>query len=303
MNFNNVKLTSWIESFRFKTLPLAASSVLIASAISFWKGSFKPSVASLAFLTAILLQIISNLANDYGDSIKGSDTKDRLGPQRGMQKGIITQLEMKYAIIFFTIITILTGSALVFISFQNPFYISLYLMLGFFSIVAAIKYTVGKRPYGYLGFGDISVLFFFGWVGVLGTEYLQTMNFDNSILLPATAYGLLSVAVLNINNLRDIDSDKAHGKNTLAVRLGAKNARYYHVALLVSSIALLLLFTIFYNNSFLGYTFMLSIPSLFFHGRYVLSHSDPKDMRKMLKNMVQNAVFVSTLFSIGLFFS
>ncbi len=223
---HSVSITrAWLESLRPRTLPLAFASIVCGSALAYWQGVFDPAVAGLALLTAGLLQILSNLANDYGDAVKGSDKEDRIGPLRGMQKGIITQAQMKRALIVTVVLICLSGLALVAVACHTPADFFGFLMLGLASIVAAITYTVGTRPYGYMGLGDISVLVFFGWLSVAGSWYLQAHMLAPLVFLPATACGLLATAVLNINNLRDIDSDRENGKNTLAVRLGPVAAR------------------------------------------------------------------------------
>lgn len=160
-----------------------------------------------------MLQILSNLANDYGDAVKGSDKPDRIGPLRGCRKGDYPQ-QMKRALIVTVVLICLFGLALLCAAWQSVGDFIGFLALGGLSIVAAITYTVGTRPYGYIGLGDISVLVFFGWLSVLGSWYLQAHNVEAAIFLPATACGLLATAVLNINNLRDIDSDRQNGKNT-----------------------------------------------------------------------------------------
>lgn len=197
---------AWLESLRPKTLPLAFASIVMGSAIASLQGVFHPLIALLALLTAGCLQILSNLANDYGDAEKGSDTPDRIGPLRGMQKGLITAAQMKRAIMLTIALTIVCGIALIAVACHKPSDVVGFLILGLLSIGAAITYTVGTRPYGYMGLGDISVLIFFGWISVAGTFYLQAGYFDWIVMLPATATGLLSTAVLNINNLRDIET-------------------------------------------------------------------------------------------------
>lgn len=229
-------ITAWLESLRPRTLPLTFASIVVGSAIAAWHNSLKPGVALLVLLTAGLLQILSNLANDYGDAAKGSDKEDRIGPLRGMQKGMITQAQMKQALVITVMLNAIAGGSLIAVACEQPSDIIGFLMLGVLSIIAAITYTVGTKPYGYLGLGDVSVLVFFGWLSVAGTYYLQTHSFNNMVMLPATACGLLATAVLNINNLRDIDSDRANGKNTLAVQLGPQRARVYHVLLLSSAV-------------------------------------------------------------------
>ncbi|VFS46581.1 1,4-dihydroxy-2-naphthoate polyprenyltransferase [Budvicia aquatica] len=206
------KTTAWIESLRPRTLPLALASIVTGSALAAWMNHFQLDIALMALLTAGLLQILSNLANDYGDAIKGSDTETRIGPNRGMQKGLINLAQMKRALIIVIVLTVASGIGLIAIACKKPEDILGFLALGLMAIVASITYTVGRKPYGYMGLGDISVLIFFGWLSVAGTYYLQAGTFDSVVMLPATACGLLATAVLNINNLRDIDSDRMNGK-------------------------------------------------------------------------------------------
>ncbi|CNH86747.1 1%2C4-dihydroxy-2-naphthoate octaprenyltransferase [Yersinia aldovae] len=305
----NTRLTStsqtqaWLESLRPKTLPLAFASIVTGSALAVWLDSFKPAVALLALLTAGLLQILSNLANDYGDAIKGSDTEERIGPLRGMQKGVISRQQMKVALIITVTLTVLSGIALIAVACEKPSDVLGFLLLGLMAIVAAITYTVGKKPYGYMGLGDISVLVFFGWLSVAGTYYLQAGHFDSIVMLPATACGLLATAVLNINNLRDIENDKANGKNTLAVRLGPVVARYYHTLLIVAAIFCLTLFTILYLHNWAGWLFILAIPLLAKHVRLVLHDPTATGMRPMLEHMVKAALLTNILFAVGLVFN
>lgn len=290
---------AWLESLRPKTLPLAFSSIVVGSAIAAWQGSFRPEVALLALLTAGLLQILSNLANDYGDAIKGSDKDDRLGPLRGMQKGMITQSQMKRALMITVALIAISGSGLIAVACESVSDVLGFLLLGGLSIIAAITYTVGTKPYGYLGLGDISVLVFFGWLSVAGSYYLQTHTFDSIVLLPATACGLLATAVLNINNLRDIDSDRTNGKNTLAVRLGPENARYYHLFLLGAAVVCFSLFTALNLRNFWGWLFIFSIPMLASHALQVIGDKTARGMRPLLEHMVKAALLANTLFAIG----
>ncbi|MDC9604058.1 1,4-dihydroxy-2-naphthoate polyprenyltransferase [Xenorhabdus griffiniae] len=294
------QMQAWLESLRPKTLPLAVAAVITGSALASWTGHFKWPVALLALLTAALLQILSNLANDYGDVTKGSDTENRIGPSRGMQKGLITAKQMKNALKLTVLLSCLSGSALIAVACNNPNDIIGFLILGLLAIVAAITYTVGTRPYGYLGLGDISVLIFFGYLSVLGTYYLQAGTFSISTVLPATASGLLSVAVLNINNLRDIESDRQNGKNTLAVRLGGKKARYYHAAVLLTAMFCLVAFTLLYLNNWFSWLFLLAFPLLLKHTVQVLRDPTAEGMRPKLVQMVKAALLTNILFSIGL---
>lgn len=294
---------AWLESLRPRTLPLAFASIVCGSALTYWQGVFDPAVALLALLTAGLLQILSNLANDYGDAVKGSDKEDRLGPLRGMQKGMITQAQMKRALVITVILICLSGLSLVALACHTFSDFMGFLLLGLLSIVAAITYTVGTRPYGYMGLGDISVLVFFGWISVAGTWYLQANSLAALVILPATACGLLATAVLNINNLRDIDSDRENGKNTLAVRLGPIVARRYHAALLIGALACLALFNLIWLKSLWGWLFVLAAPLLLKQVVYVMREQDPVAMRPMLERTVKAALLTNLLFALGVVLS
>lgn len=291
---------AWLESLRPKTLPLAFAAIIVGTVLAWEQGHFDPWVALLALITAGLLQILSNLANDYGDAVKGSDKPDRIGPLRGMQKGVITPQQMKRALIVTVVLICLFGLALLCAAWQSVGDFIGFLALGGLSIVAAITYTVGTRPYGYIGLGDISVLVFFGWLSVLGSWYLQAHNVEAAIFLPATACGLLATAVLSINNLRDIDSDRQNGKNTLAVRLGPVNARRYHACLLLGALLCLALFNLLALHSAWGWLFILATPLLVKQARYVLRESDPLAMRPMLEKTVKGALLTNLLFVIGI---
>ncbi|KNC10629.1 1,4-dihydroxy-2-naphthoate octaprenyltransferase [Klebsiella sp. RIT-PI-d] len=294
---------AWLESLRPKTLPLAFSAIVVGTALAWWQGHFNPLVAILALVTAGLLQILSNLANDYGDAVKGSDKPDRIGPLRGMQKGAITQQQMKRALIVTIVLTCVSGLALVAVACETMTDFIGFLVLGCLSIVAAITYTMGNRPYGYIGLGDISVLVFFGWLSVMGSWYLQAHSVIPAIILPATACGLLATAVLNINNLRDIDSDRQNGKNTLVVRLGPLNARRYHSVLLAGALLCLALFNLISLQSPWGWLFILAAPLLFRQARYVMRERDPLAMRPMLERTVKGALLTNLLFVVGIILS
>ncbi|WJW81820.1 1,4-dihydroxy-2-naphthoate polyprenyltransferase [Moellerella wisconsensis] len=291
---------AWLESLRPKTLPLGVIAIVTGSALAYWTDNFKWPVALLSIITAGILQILSNLANDYGDAVKGSDTAERIGPLRGMQKGIITQADMKKALKITISLACFSGLLLIIVACEKPEDALGFLVLGLVAIVAAITYTVGKKPYGYLGLGDISVLIFFGWLSVIGTYYLQANSFDIVTILPATACGLLSVAVLNINNMRDIENDIKAGKNTLAVHLGAQGSRIYHAIIIISAILCLIFFNLIYLHGWSGWLFLLAVPLLLNHVRKVLNDPTTEGMRPMLVNMVKLALLTNLLFSIGL---
>lgn len=294
---------AWLESLRPKTLPLAFSAIVVGTALAWWQGHFDPLVAIMALVTAGLLQILSNLANDYGDAVKGSDKPDRIGPLRGMQKGAISLEQMKRALVITIVLTCVSGLALVAMAYQTMADFIGFLVLGCLSIIAAITYTMGNRPYGYIGLGDLSVLIFFGWLSVMGSWYLQAHSLIPAIILPATACGLLATAVLNINNLRDITSDRENGKNTLVVRLGPVNARRYHSVLLFGALICLALFNLISLHSPWGWLFILAAPMLFRQARYVMREHDPLAMRPMLERTVKGALLTNLLFVVGIILS
>ena len=290
----------WIETARPKTLPLALATILTGSALAYRAGHFHWGITILCLLTTLFLQVLSNFANDYGDHQKGSDTAERIGPLRGIQQGAISATQLKKGLYVMIALSFLCGALLIGIAYQNVSDLIAFSLLGVLAIVAAITYTVGNKPYGYLGLGDISVLIFFGLLGIGGTYYLQVHDFSAVILLPAIASGLLATAVLNINNLRDIEQDRKAGKNTLAVRLGPHNGRVYHCILLAVAALFYLLFALFNFHHLLGFIFLLTYPLLLKHALFVYSHKEPTALRPVLAQMSLIALFTNALFSLGL---
>ena len=298
----NEKLKMWWETARPKTLPLALASIFTGSALGYWANpqGFNGLVMALCLLTTILLQVLSNFANDYGDHQKGSDTEERIGPLRGIQKGAISAKELKWGLILMVVASFLSGSFLIGIAYENLSDLLAFAGLGILAIVAAITYTVGAKPYGYMGLGDISVLVFFGLLGVGGTYYLQTHSIDSHIILPAIGSGLLASAVLNINNLRDIEQDAKAGKNTLAVRLGAHKGRVYHCILLSVAALCYLAFAVATAISWTNYLFVLAMPLLAKHAIFVYRSQQPSELRPMLAQMSMISLLINILFSLGL---
>ncbi len=219
----------WLQAFRLRTLPLSLSCIIMGGFLASAAGAFRWDIFGLCVVTTIFLQILSNLANDYGDSIHGADSADRKGPSRAVQSGIISATQMRTAVIVFVVLCLVSGISLLFVSFGLEWRgILFFLGLGVLSIAAAIAYTVGRKPYGYMGLGDISVLIFFGLVGVMGSSYLFTKTLQAYQVLPALSCGLFAIGVLNINNIRDIDSDRKAGKFSIPVRIGRERAIVYH---------------------------------------------------------------------------
>lgn len=289
----------WFSTARPKTLPLALASILVGSALAAWQGKFDWPTTLLALITTVLLQILSNFANDYGDHIKGSDTAERIGPLRAIQHGAINGKQLKIALIIVAFLSVLSGSILIGYAYQSWQDLLVFGGLGVLAIVAAITYTIGKKPYGYLGLGDISVLIFFGFLAVLGSFYLQTHQLFPSLLLPALGCGLLSVAVLNINNLRDFYQDQKAGKNTLIVRIGRQNGRIYHIGLLSISLLSYLLFALIELTHWYNFLFLLATPLLVKHALFVYRHTDPAQLRPLLGQMAGLALLTNLLFSLS----
>ena len=276
-------------------------AIWFSSALAYWAGKFDLITTLLAFITTILLQVLSNFANDYGDHVKGSDTAERIGPLRAIQHGAITGEQLKMAVIILSALSFISGAALSFYAYEGIEDLLVFLGLGVISIVAAITYTVGKKAYGYLGLGDLFVLIFFGFVAVIGVFYLQAHSLPLMIFIPAFGCGLLSVAVLNINNLRDINQDRKAGKNTLIVRIGSKNGRIYHAILLALSVVSYLIFAILNFEHWYNYFFLLAVPLLVKHGLFVYRHQDPIELRPILGQMAGLALITNLLFSLGIF--
>lgn len=253
-------MKNWIQAARLRTLPLSVSGIFIGSAYAYYQHQFDWSIFSLAVLTTLAFQILSNFANDYGDGVKGTDA-NRIGEKRLVASGEISSKQMKNAVVITGIISLVLALSLIYVSFgqENFGYSLLFFVLGIASIAAAIKYTVGNNAYGYSGFGDIFVFIFFGLVSVLGSNFLFSKTFDWKLILPAIAIGMLSVAVLNLNNMRDIDNDRMAGKNTLVVKYGLDWAKKYQGFLMVFSGIIFWYFFICLNlNSFYAILFILS---------------------------------------------
>ncbi|MBN1598997.1 MAG: 1,4-dihydroxy-2-naphthoate polyprenyltransferase [Bacteroidales bacterium] len=290
----------WIKAYRIRTLPLALSSTIMGSFLAYAHGKFLWAVFILTASTTLFLQVLSNLANDYGDSVHGVDNKNRVGPGRVVQSGLVTRRQMLLMITVFILLALISGTWLILISLDKTSVILVFFMLGFAAIIAAIKYTVGKRPYGYVGLGDIFVFLFFGIVGVAGTYYLHTHSFDPWVLLPASTIGLLSSGVLNLNNMRDIVNDTAEGKRTLVVRIGTKNAKTYHVTLISLSIILSIIYTLRYFHSVYQLIYIFTFPLFILNLRVVLQSTEPIELNVELKKLALSTFAFSITFGLGL---
>ncbi|MBK0404625.1 1,4-dihydroxy-2-naphthoate polyprenyltransferase [Adhaeribacter sp. BT258] len=296
------KLKAWVSAFRLRTLPLALSSIFMGGFLAATQLAFDPVVLGLCILTTLFLQILSNLANDYGDSVHGADHAERKGPKRAVQAGLISAKEMKTGIVVFSLLSLVSGLGLLWFSFgsEGIYLFLLFLALGLAAIWAAITYTNGPKPYGYAGLGDISVFLFFGLVGVLGTVYLQSQEFSLSHILPAAACGFFATGVLNVNNIRDIVSDKLAGKNSVPVRLGTKNARIYHWFLLIAGMACAVGFVFWRFFGPWQFLFVLSFPFFIYNGVQVSKKQQPAELDPYLKQLSLSTLLFVFLFGIGL---
>lgn len=297
----NSKLKHWLQAFRLRTLPLALSSIFMGNFLAKWQGAFDWSILGLAVSTTIFLQILSNLANDYGDSIHGADSEEREGPSRAVQTGAISKGQMKTAIIVFAGFSLISGLSLLAMAFADQWLlITVFLVLGLLAIYAAITYTAGSNPYGYRGLGDISVLIFFGLVGVFGSYYLQTKTLDWNVLLPALSCGLLATGVLNVNNIRDIESDRKAGKISIPVRIGREKAVVYHFVLLGLAMLSGILFIVLNTSDWTSYLFVLAFPLIIKNGVAVKSKTSAAALDPYLKQLALSTLLYVLLFGVGL---
>jgi len=290
---------AFLSAFRLRTLPLALASIGMGTFLAASFESMQPKVFLLSALTTIFLQILSNLANDYGDSIHGADSISRKGPQRAVQSGQISSKAMYVAIILFVFLSFTSGVWLLIEATNSWQTFGLFLILGILAIIASITYTAGSNPYGYIGLGDISVLIFFGWVAVLGTFYLHTQFIDWWIILPASSCGFFATAVLNLNNIRDIESDKLAGKNSLPVRMGKSSAIKYHWFLLIAGIVSAVAYVGFNFQNASQFLFLIVLPLLFVNGKAVYEKTEASQLDPYLKQMALTTLLFVITFGIG----
>ena len=295
-------IKAWLHAFRLRTLPLALACIGMAGFLAAAADQFDLLLFVLCCLTTILLQILSNLANDYGDSVNGADHADRKGPMRAVQSGIISVAQMRKAVVVFVLLSLVCGLSLLWFSFGwNWRALALFFGLGLLSIAAAIGYTVGKKPYGYIGLGDISVLIFFGLVGVMGSYYLFTHSVTWMELLPAISCGVFSIAVLNINNIRDIVSDRSAGKFSIPVRIGKPKAVTYHWVLLIIGLASAIVYTLLQYQSPWQFLFLVTVP-LFIKNGLSVQNRPSTELDPFLKQMALTTLLFVLLFGLGLIF-
>ena len=303
----------WIQAARLRTLPLSVSGIIVGSMYALAHPTnkiltptevFNWRIFGLALLTTLGLQILSNFANDYGDGMKGTDNEDRVGPKRAIQSGAISPEAMKRAIFLTASLTLISAMLLIYYAFRdtNIGYSLFYLVLGVLAIASAIRYTVGNTAYGYRGYGDLFVFVFFGLVSTLGVNFLYSKQLSFDLFLPATAIGLLSVGVLNLNNMRDEESDRKSKKNTMVVKMGGAKAKKYHYFLVVSAMALVLIFAIIDEFHFDQYLFLLAYIPLTKHLITVYKNQEPRALDAELKKLALSTFALSILLALCMIF-
>ena len=310
---------NFIKAARLRTLPLSISGIILGSFLGNKKnmiilsenysdtnifiGSFsifQSPIFWLAIFTTIGFQVLSNFANDYGDGIKGTDN-NRKGEARMVSTGAITPIQMKNAMVITTIISLIIALLLIFVAFghENFKYSFLFFILGIASIAAAIKYTVGKSAYGYSGLGDLFVFLFFGLLCVVGSYFLFTKQLNIFIFLPAISIGLLSTAVLNLNNMRDQIEDKQYSKNTLVVKLGSQKSKLYHYFLIIGALISALVYVASNYQSLIQYLFLIAFIPLFLNIKVVAQNIIFYELDKELKKVALSTFLFAILFGIG----
>lgn len=296
---NNISI--WLSAMRLRTLPLSISGIIVAGCLAEYNGVFSWQIFSLAILATLSFQILSNLANDFGDGVKGTDNEDRIGPERALQSGSITPGAMFHAIKINILVCIALTTMLIISAFGVKHFLltALFFGLGAVSVVAAMKYTMGDNAYGYKGLGDIFVFAFFGLLSVMGCYVLFAKQIDHVTILPALTLGLLSAGVLNLNNMRDIESDAKSNKITLAVKLGKTKARLYHYFLVLGAIVLSFSFGILYYTSPYNLLFFIAYIPLFIHLNKVRVNENPKDLDPELKKLALTTVLLAILLGVG----
>ncbi|MCW2118875.1 1,4-dihydroxy-2-naphthoate octaprenyltransferase [Flavobacterium sp. 7A] len=303
----------WIEAARLRTLPLSVSGIIVGSMYALShptaieltpSDAFDWKIFGFAILTTLGLQVLSNFANDYGDGVKGTDNKDRVGPKRAIQSGVITAPDMKRAIIITSALTLLSAILLIYYAFgqSNILYSLFFLILGLLAIISAIRYTVGNTAYGYRGYGDLFVFVFFGLVSTLGVNFLYSKEINVLLFLPAIAIGLLSVGVLNLNNMRDEESDRKSNKNTIVVKIGGAKAKKYHYFLIISAMVLVVLFAVLEEYNFDQYIFLIAYLPLIKHLNTVSKNKNPKELDPELKKVALSTFVLSVLLSLCMIF-
>lgn len=298
-------MKKWIKAARLRTLPLSISGILVGSAAAYQEYHSQQNyyaILILCLLATLFFQVLSNYANDYGDAVKGTDNENRVGPKRAIQSGEITKSQMKNAIVITSVLSLITSVAVIYASFGNQNFLAaiIYLFLAIGCVGAAIKYTVGNSAYGYKGLGDVFVFVFFGLVSTLGSYYLFGHSLDWQIVFPAMAIGLLSVAVLNMNNMRDVENDTIMNKNTLVVKMGFQKAKQYHFWLILFAAIFFNTYAMNVFTQWYQYIYIIGFIPLLKNIGVVSKTTNPRLLDPELKRLSLSTFLISLLLSIAL---
>lgn len=291
---NNIgKFESWILASRPKTLPAAIVPVVVGSSIAYADGVFNLVAALTALFCSLLIQIGTNFVNDLYDFLKGSDRSDRVGPVRVLATGLITKSEMKIGITLTFGVAFFLGLYLVYLGGL------VILVIGVLSIISGVAYTAGPFPLAYNGLGDVFVFLFFGFVGTIGTYYVQALEITEFIIWASIPVGALVTNILVINNYRDIDEDKLNGKNTLAVIFGKTFTRAQYILFLIISYAIPFIAYYTYKEHLLVFLPLLTIP-LSFKLIYMIFRYEGSQLNKTLELTAKLSAIYGVLFAIGI---
>ncbi|MHB8278450.1 MAG: 1,4-dihydroxy-2-naphthoate polyprenyltransferase [Candidatus Humimicrobiaceae bacterium] len=287
------KIKIWLASTRPRTLPAASAPVIMGLALAFYDVRISVLIAVFTLISALLIQIGTNLANDYFDFIKGTDTDKRVGPVRLIQAKMIKKNEMLAAFIITFAIAIFFG---VFLVMRGGYPV---LIIGFFAVLFGILYTAGPAPLGYIGLGDIFVFIFFGLISVVGTYYLQALRVNYVVFIASIAPGLLSTAILTANNIRDIKTDSQSGKKTLIVRFGYNFGIFEYLFCVIAAHLIPIVLVLITRSHYFSLISVLAIILAIKPVKLILSKSDPKSLIPVLGATSQMLLIFSVLFSIG----
>lgn len=292
-------LKAYLRTTRPGTLILSLSGIVMSGFIAYADAVFNPIIFALTLSTAILLQLLADAANDLGDYLHGADSEERIGEKRGLQNGEINYKQMKKVIYCIGGIALLSGSSLILYAFKSAISDNgiLFFAFGGIAVLAAIKYTLGKYNYGYVGLADGVVFLFFGIAAVSGAYFCYAQDFYLLLLLPSTSIGALSAAVLNVNNMRDIESDAAVNKNTLAVKLGAKKAKIFHYFLVSMAQVIAVLYVFLAKESLSTLLLLPALILLNWHQIRIYRITSAKDFDPELKLLSLNTLLL--VISIG----
>lgn len=297
---SKTSLNTWIAAARLRTLPLALSSIILGSLLAVSFSKFSAIVLILSVITATVYQILSNYANDLGDGLKGTDA-NRVGEKRAIASGSISVAQMRKAVNVFTVLSLVFGTLLsIFSTQQNDIWVTIFFItLGIMATIAARSYTMGKNAYGYAGLGDVFVLLFFGYVGVIGSYFLHGNHFNFLVLLPATSVGFLATGVLNLNNLRDAETDAKSAKKTVVVRLGRKGAKFYQTFLIIGALVFQGLFVVLTSSGAWAWLYLAVAPLLILNLSKTWRASQPAQFDPLLKPLAISTLLFCLLAGLG----